>query len=383
MSNFYKTVESTISAKQETSTFKNVSGMNVPFIKCDRTDLSSKETNYFSSFNLPYEYDSLSSGSTIATTNPELYQLNVDEIVIIPINNSLYNEIIDGRSITLTVPQNDAVAGMSAKTVVSSTYSVLKKKQNNVLLGNNVAFLFSDDINKPYTGTTQGQTISHADNTTWNTTSYLQRPAAVSYEDLNTINLSFITVVNGDLNSDQREWTEVKLAVTVSESYPTTFGEGYNYDIPVGFVALDKGYIILTHPDIVDNIPWSGGSVMHYDGDNTAVDDGPNSSNLTTNIYFTSSTVSNLSFYDLNTEFKTAVVCLAMPGEFFMSTNPTWDLEKNLEEYKAGSNNIDSIYPTEIGLYNTNNELIAIAKTDRPIEKKITNIITFNLEIDV
>ncbi len=86
---------------------------------------------------------------------------------------------------------------------------------------------------------------------------------------------------------------------------------------------------------------------------------------------------------DLNVAFKTSVVCLSMPREFFVSMNTTWNLVNNIEEMEAETFNFDSIYVTQVGLYNRNLDLIAVAKMDRPTEKTYTNIITFNLELDV
>lgn len=382
MPNFLKQVESTISSKQQDSTVVNLTGEEIVYIKATRTALTERWGNYFNSFNLPAEADMLPSGSTTALENPHLYQLNVDNVVIIPIPQSNYSDFVDGRSITLTVPQN----GGSGKTIVSTTYSIFDKKQDNILIGSNVAFLFSDDINLPYTGTSLGGAIDHSSRTSWNPTSYLNRFPAIAYQDLESV----------DKNTDQRTWSTVNKSVVVPENYPDVNDQGYNYDIPVGFVALDKGFIVLTHPDVVDNIPWSAGSLVHVTGVNdtpagSIVIDGANTGGAEQNVVFTATSynlavnpsASTLNFRDIRTDFKTAVVCLAAPGEFFLSTNPTWPQAANLQELENGTNNFDSIYVTQVGLYNVNEELIAVAKIDRPVEKKYTNILTFTLDIDV
>jgi hypothetical protein len=293
-----------------------------------------------------------------------LYQLNVDKIVIAPIPREYYNEMIDGRSITFTVPQFGVDdLNWSSKTIVSSTYNNLEKTSENALLGKNISFLFCDEINLPYTGETDGGAISKAAQTTWNTASYLDRPAATTYQNLQS----------ADINTDQRPWSGVKLAVSVPENYPTTTNQGYNYDIPVGFASLDKGFLILTHPDIVNNIPWASGLTYPSGAANTTEE--------TTDIYFSSG--SSVQFFDLNVNFKTSVVCMALPGEFYFTNNPTWNFSENLQEYTLGSNNYDNTYVTEIGLYNKNEELLAIAKLDRAKQKGFTGVLTFTLELDV
>lgn len=363
---FYKPVSSIISSRQESSSFQTINGSGLTFSLCDRTNGTSKNANYFSSFRLPFQYSSLASGSTMAIVNPEIFQLNVDKIVIIPIPHDYYDEFIDARSITLSIPQLSGATEMSAKTIVSSTYTSFCSREDNVILGYNVGFLFSDDINLPYTGTTNNGQTDHSINTTWNPTNYMNRPAAVAYSD---------TVVY-DLNTDSRPYADTNFAVPVSPSYPSqTNNQGYNYDIPVGFVCLDKGFIIITHPNIVNNIPWSQGLNEISNTTNLAAD--------TSNIYFTSTTKSQASFSDTNVSYETSAVCIGMPGEFYFTNNPSWDLAGNTTELINGTNNFDSVYITEVGLYNVNHELIAIAKLSEPVEKTFTNLLTFNLTIDV
>jgi hypothetical protein len=362
-SSFFKPVTSTISTRQESSTFQDLNGSGLSYTLCSRLNGTDKNANYFMSFNLPVQYSALASGSTLALSNPELFQLNVDKIVVVPIPREYYNEIIDGRSITFTVPQLSGATDMSAKTVVSSTYSTLQKKDNDILLGNNIAYLFCDEINLPYTGKTSS--TSHSANTTWNPVVFTNRPAAVPYSDLQNI----------DINTDQRPYSSVNRAVPVTNTYPNNTNQGYNYDIPVGFVALDKGFIIFTHPKIVDNIPWEQGYEQ--------ISNNANISSGVTNIYFTATSKSDLTFLDINVSFKTSVVCIGLPGEFYFTNNPSWDLNKNAQEFNNNTNNFDSVYITEVGLYNRNNELIAIAKLSEPVEKTYTNLLTFNLDINV
>lgn len=363
-SSFYKPVTSTISTRQESSTLTQLNSSGLSYTLCDRTATTEKTTNYFMSFNLPVTYSALESGSTLALSHPEILQVNVDSMVIVPIPRESYNEIIDGRSITFKVPQLSGTTSMSAKTVVSSTYSTLQKKDNDILLGNNLAFLFCDEINLPYTGRT-GAATSHSANTTWNTTLFTNRPAAVPYSDLS------IT----DINTDARPFISQNQALPVSSTYPTNTNQGYNYDIPVGFVCLDKGFMILTHPSIVNNIPWGQGHVQ--------ITNAANTTSATTNIYFTSTTKSDVTFMDISINFKTSVVCIGLPSEFYFTNNPSWDLDKNAQEFNNNTNNFDSVYISEIGLYNKDNELIAVAKLSEPVEKTYTNLLTFNLDIDV
>ena len=364
----YKPITSIISTRQEQSTFTTLNDSGLTYTLCDKTDLLSREANYFISFRVPHNESQLDTGSTLSLQSPELQQINVDNIVVSPIPREYYNEMIDGRSVTFKVPQLSGSTSLSAMTVVSSTYSQLEKFQNSVLLGNNIAFLFADDINLPRVGTINGGTTDFLPRTTWEVTPFVNRPQAHAYNDLQP----------SDINTDQRAWSGVSKAVQVQEKYPTNTNQGYNYDIPVGFVCLDKGFLVLTHPDIVDNIPWAQGAEQYTNTPNIGVSSG------TTDIYFSGgAATSQVTFNDIDINFRTSVVCLALPTEFTFSTNPSWNLAFNLQELQNNTNGFDPVQVTEIGLYNRNSELIAVAKMDRPVEKTYTNLITFNLDIDV
>ena len=289
-------------------------------------------------------------------------------MVICDIPASAYNEYIDGRSISFTVPQVSGGTEISAKTIISSTYSSLEKRQEDILLGTNVAFLFSDDINLPYSGTVANTSVNKSSINTWDvTSSVVNKPVATSYNDLQI----------NDINSDQRPFSGVNLAVPINESYPNNTNQGYNYDIPIGFASLDKGFLILTHPDIVDNIPWNLGFKKTLDTSNGG------STSATTDIYFTSTTTSVATFIDINVEFKTSVACLIMPGEFYKTTNPTWDSRKSVQEEQAGTFGMDPIYISEIALHNSKGDIIAFAKLDRPISKTYGDFLSFNVDLTI
>lgn len=373
---FQKPITSAINTRQESATFYQLSLSSVTYTLCDRTDTSSAEANYFVSLNLPYTESAFDSGSTLALSNPELLQLNVDNIVIIPIPREYYSELIDGRSITFTVPQLSGLTAISAKTVVSSTYSEpLQKRQNDPVLGSNLCFLFCDEINLPYTGTAGANaSYDYSTRTTWDVTPYTNRPAAVQYSD--------ISVDSQNWFSDGRPDTSINFAYPVPGSYPLSYNNnnwnnsnGYLYDIPVGFVALDKGIIVLTHPSIVNNIPWSQGYELYTNAANVGAG--------TTDIYFNDANKSSVDYYDTNISYRNSYVCLALPAEFYFTNNPSWNLQNNVNELVNGTNNFDPTYVTQVGLYNLNGEMIAVAKLSEPVEKNYTNLITFNLDINI
>lgn len=390
---FTKAVNNSLTIQAEENTAKSLTDNNVLYTLCDRDNTNDKKGHYFMSLNLPTTSSDLGTGSTISLFYPELQQLNVDQIIISPINNSYYSEFIDGRSITFKIPQSGGTTqtDLSSVTLYSSTYSSDKplKGESNPLLGDNIVFLFSNTINTPYTGYTTdeiGVRTNHADNTSWepDSTNFLRRPSAVSYKEVEGNDFRSGVLLNASTasyNTDTR--TNALKSVSVPSNYPNN-RSGYNYDIPVGFAVLDKGILVITHTGLTQNFAWGFG--YSYETDALLA-----SSELSakTNVYFTGTTGGNKSsslvFYDINTSFKTTAICLALPKEFYISNNHSWNREKALIDLNAqkGIVSLDPVYVTEVGLFNALGELVAIAKLSEPVEKNYINVLTFNIDIEM
>lgn len=377
-----KKVDSYIALQREVSRPEFMSEEELTFTLCDRTNPADKKGNYFMSFNLPFEASEFPLNSNLSKTFPELQQLNVDKIIITPITPDKYQEFIDGKTIKMRVPVNGSTnpTALSGVTIYGSTYSseMALESESNIFLGDNIVFLFSDDINMPYTGFTRNELGDGVDNsdqiTGWNPSSNPNdRPGAASFVE-----------VQDFYNTDQR--TNINFAVSVPVGYPDN-RPGYNYDIPVGFAILDKGYIVLTHSAITENFPWTSG----FTSNGSPYLENPNTQTKT-NIYFTGSSLDNLSqegaslsFKSLDTSFKMTSICIAMPQQFYLSNNPTWDKQKAIDAINNDSEfaNFDPVYITELGLYNTFGELVALARLSEPVEKDFVNAITFEVNLEM
>ena len=109
-------------------------------------------------------------------------------------------------------------------------------------------------------------------------------------------------------------------------------------DTIVGIAYLDKGILVITHPAIVNN--------------------------------FSAVTATTVSFGSVSTIVQQNITCLANRGEFGTSTNPTFTIS-------------DSPRITEVGLYDASNNLIAIAKTDRQLVKKINDFFALSINLTI
>ena len=119
----------------------------------------------------------------------------------------------------------------------------------------------------------------------------------------------------------------------------TNINLGTVADKPVGIAFLDKGFIVITDKTIVDS----------FDP-------------------ITSLSGTEVSFNSSSTNVFQSVTCIADRGEFGATTNPTFEGD-------------DLPRISEIGLYDEQGNLIAIAKSDRHITKNINEFLAMGIKI--
>jgi hypothetical protein len=219
-----ETQSSTIVSELVSNGFITISGTNLTRLVIDRNSYDTNNlVNLYYSFGLPLNSD-MDNKYTGVTNNIGGYSdtafsgLSTTNIAVFAVDNTTYGETIDGKSIKMVVP---TTAG------TYTIYSTFQNKNipltvedanhfdistNAQVINNNIAFLFSDDINKP----NSDSTLSWA--TGWDT----YKPFSLNKKQL----FNFQTNTNLSLTAD-----------TI-----------------VGVAYLDKGLIVLTHPTIVNNL---------------------------------------------------------------------------------------------------------------------------------
>jgi len=308
-----ETQSSTIVTEMVSNGFTTITGSNLTRLVVNRNNYESDtNVNLFYSFGLPLNSndDYTFTGITNAKggySDTAYSALAVTNIAVLAVNNSTYGETLDGKSLKLTVPTS------------AGTYTIYSTFQNKNIpltvedasiydtsiyaqaIDTNIAFLFSDNIKKP----NGDSTLSWA--TGWNT----HKPFSLNRKQL----FNFQTNTN--------------LSVTA--------------DTIVGVAYLDKGFIVLTHPTIVNSL-----------------------GNLSTG----TTTGTSLTFDSVSTDIYQNITCIADRGEFGTSTNPS-----------IGSG--DSPRISEVGLYDNLGNLIAVAKTDRHIVKNVNEFIALGIKISL
>lgn len=132
--------------------------------------------------------------------------------------------------------------------------------------------------------------------------------------------------------------TEKPFSIHKKQTYnfQTNSNLGVSADTLVGMVYLDKGFAVITDPTIVNN--------------------------------FSPTTATTISFNSISTNVYQSVTCIADRGEFGSTTNPTFDI-----------GDIPRI--SEVGLFDDGGNLIAIAKTDRHINKNVNEFLALGIKI--
>jgi hypothetical protein len=354
-------------------------------------------------------------------TNKAALPVQNELYLIFEIPNGAYGELIDGKSVKFELPYYtgttsnvvDARLGFYTYNTTSpvqlEAYGTYNKKNlttrnldfvlsevdlslkdigirpdvaNSVAYESNVALLFADKIKTP-----QG-----ANFTSW----------ASGYADL----IDGTRVFNP--NSQEKAVYD------------------YNNDECIGFAALDKGFIVITHPKVVDSYFRNvfGGTVTksltaslftankNYDINGTpstgttknfvktdpaemitTLDETNNVVWDSTQFVFdpTGGTLYTLDagaqYISYNTEKSLNIVCLASSDEFFKSTNDTarelltTPATADFSNFKTEDQNLYPVIITQLGIHDAEGNLLAICKPTQPVKKYWYDVVSFNVKI--
>jgi hypothetical protein len=98
---------------------------------------------------------------------------------------------------------------------------------------------------------------------------------------------------------------------------------------------------------------------------------------------FSSGSLTALTFQNVTNINSTLVFCRATADEFNYSANPTFtDADGNIIVIDDPTTDRTFSYITTVGLYDANDNLLAVAKMSRPIEKNDEKDLTFRVRLD-
>lgn len=309
----YKLVEaqsSSVTVEQLLNGQVTISGSNLTQNIINRNDYNTDSlVNLFYSFGLPLNAsnDTKYTGTTYSNggyADTALSGLAQTKILAIAINNDTYGEMLDGKQIRMDF-------ATSAGTF--NIYSTYQNKGGNVKvedasfretstvtagLSQNIAMLFCDSIKTP----------SDNPSLSWSTGFGLNKPFSLNGKQLYNLQ--------------------------------TNTNMGQTADTVVGVAYLDKGFLVLTHPTLVDAYTISA------------------------------NTATTVTFDSVSTSVSQNITCIANRGEFGTSTNTTFGVG-------------DSPRISEVGLFDNLGNLIAMAKTDRQISKNVNEFVAIGIKINL
>ena len=255
--------------------------------------------NLFKSFGLPLTQDDKNLYTTFVSPtgylDTAIRNFNQNKILVMAMDKCVYGEIVDGKTVHVSI------SGLTGATTSATTYNLYSTFQKSLTpltsldtqvvdvlnlstaIGKNIAFLFSDEVERPNGDGTKS----------WATGSGQIKPFSLNgKQPFNPL------------------------------SVPST---STNMDHAVGIAYLDKGIIVITHPDIVND----------YD-------------------LLTSGTGTTINYNSISNEVAQNITCVVERDEFLSTTNNT---------YSDG----DLIRVSEMALYDTFNNVIAFAKSNEHI----------------
>lgn len=186
--------------------------------------------------------------------------------------------------------------------------------------------------------------------------------------------------------------------------------ETYDYyaDRCVGYAVLDKGFIVITDKNIVEGLfinkfggningpditfptGSTAGSCITYENTDFIVTKDTKNNIEWNNTQFQMPNDSDfIEYFSYNTEKSLNIVCLASCDEFYKSTNDTakelLNLSANTDvaDFKTDDLNLHPIMISQIGIHDSDGNLLAICKPNQPIKKYWHDILSFNIKIRI
>jgi len=338
-----KRVERNSSVINTTTTIvgeETVSGDSLTFLQINKTLSNNQNTNYFKSLSLPVTNSSINTFTGTTSQNggwsdTPFSGLGVTKVLMGVVDNSKYGEIIDGKSIKLTLPVYTGFTSGGTGTGIT-TYTLYSTYPNTTINKSsldsdyvdrstypqtifkksiNVSYLVSDDIQKPNKDVTKS----------W----------ATGYDSFKPFS------ING------KELINVQTVATT----------GINADKIAGVFYLDKGIFAITDQTIVNNV------ATNFSGDVETT-----TTNNPLGLYYYTGGSYNCVVDSIQKDLVQNIVCIAARGEFYNSQNETLTVT-------------DDVRISEVAITDVSGNVLAIGKTDRHIVKKKNDFVVFDVQI--
>lgn len=273
-----------------------------------KDDYSSSDVNLLRSIYQPITESELFNFSGLSYSNggylnTTLEYISNNDVLLVNLSGSTYGELINGRNVSVNISTSGGTYELFStfqRTTISNSIQDSNYREtstNSKTFGENVVYLFSDQIQKPNSDSSK----------TWGKGFNSLKPFSSKGKEF----FNYIDNVSLNLVRDKA----------------------------VGYVLLDKGFVVITNPDIISDFDLNNDSI-------------------------------SVTYGSVSTEVSQEVVCIVERGEFNVSSNPT---------YSDGEN----IRVSEIGLYDNNSNLVALGKINKQLELGANQFMAISVKITV
>ncbi len=317
-----------------------VSGSNLSYLTINKSATTSSFTNYFKSLSLPIPtanvitYLNVPSASGGWSDTP-FSGLGVSSVLLGVIDNDSYGELIDGKSIRMTLPVYTGYTGGGAPTG-STTYTIYSTFPKTTLSNTILDFQYKDKSNYPQL------LFGNQINVSYLVSDQIQRP-------------------NNDLTKSWADGYDAYKPFSEANkqtiNVQTVTSTGINSDRIAGVAYLDKGIFAITDQTIVNNI------ATNFSGDSAT-----NTLNDSLGLYYYTAGTYNSVIDSIQNDLVQDIICIAGRNQFYDTQNTTFTLN-------------DKIRISEIGITDSAGNILAIGKPDRHIIKCKNELVIFNVQI--
>jgi hypothetical protein len=143
----------------------------------------------------------------------------------------------------------------------------------------------------------------------------------------------------------------------------------------VGVIAFMTG-VFMSGAGVGPQVYWSGSTASKMQMNQCAI-----TGNIDNFVYGLKNRINQIDFHNQTNLHSTIHFCRALNADFNYSTNPTFIDADGRIIPTSGTDNQTRTYITTIGLYDINDNLLAVAKTSEPVKKSPDNELVFRVRL--
>lgn len=151
----------------------------------------------------------------------------------------------------------------------------------------------------------------------------------------------------------------------------------YSGTTEVGKVYYNAGIIVFVTAAFGPGATYWSGSTSN----NTTLNQVSVTGNIDSMVYGLRQRINNIQFFNQTNLHSTVYFCRALNSDFNYSTNPTFVDSDGRIVVTSGTDNQTRTYITTIGLYDINDNLLAVAKASDPVKKSPDNELVFRVRL--